>query len=39
LIYGVAQMYLPQGSKLEVEHLPGECRKHNGETCTYVVRW
>lgn len=39
LIYGTARMYLPRGGRLDVEHLAGECRKHNGEACTYSVSW
>lgn len=39
IIYGIARQYLKSPETLVVEHLHGECRKNNGETCTYRVRW
>jgi hypothetical protein len=38
-IYGIGHMYLPHQGNFRVEHVPGDCRKHKGDACTYVARW
>jgi hypothetical protein len=40
MLEGIAERFLPKDSlRVQVTHVPGECRRQQAERCTYLIHW